>query len=41
LSLEPLLSAPAAIQFHVYTVVPAFFIGTWQVFFSAKGSPRR
>lgn len=40
MSLEPLLSAPLAIQVHVYAVVPAFFIGTWQIFVSAKGSPR-
>ena len=39
MSLEPLLSAPLAIQVHVYAVVPAFFIGTWQIFLSAKGSP--
>lgn len=40
MNLDPLLSAPLAVQFHVYTVVPAFLIGTWQIFFSAKGSPR-
>jgi uncharacterized membrane protein len=38
LSLEPLLSAPLAIQVHVYAVVPAFLIGTWQIFLSPKGS---
>jgi uncharacterized membrane protein len=38
MSLEPILSASPAIQLHVYTVVPAFLIGTWQIFFSAKGS---
>jgi uncharacterized membrane protein len=39
MTLEPLLSAPFAVQFHVATVVPAALLGTWQVFFSAKGSP--
>jgi uncharacterized membrane protein len=38
LNLAPLLSASPAIQVHVYAVVPAFLIGTWQIFFSAKGS---
>jgi uncharacterized membrane protein len=37
-SLEPLLSAPLAIQVHVTTVVPAFVIGTWQIFLSRKGA---
>lgn len=38
MSLEPLLSAPLAIQVHVTTVVPAFVIGTWQIFLSRKGA---
>jgi uncharacterized membrane protein len=38
-NLSPLLEASFAIQLHVATVVPAFLIGTWQIFFSAKGSP--
>src|SRR5215469_1447734 len=38
MTLEPLLHAPLAVQIHVATVVPAFFIGTWQIFFS-KGAP--
>ncbi|HEX3808655.1 MAG TPA: DUF2306 domain-containing protein [Rhizomicrobium sp.] len=39
MTLEPLLHAPLAVQIHVATVVPAFFIGTWQIFFSRKGAP--
>ncbi len=38
MSLAPLLAAPLAIQVHVATVVPAFLIGTWQIFASAKGA---
>ena len=29
---------PVAIQIHLATVVPAFFLGTWLIFFSTKGS---
>jgi uncharacterized membrane protein len=36
--LEPLLNAPALVQAHVATVVPAFFIGAWLLFFSRKGA---
>ncbi|MEI9993684.1 MAG: DUF2306 domain-containing protein [Rhizomicrobium sp.] len=39
MTLEPLLQAPFAVQFHVATVVPAALIGTWQIFFSRKGTP--
>lgn len=39
MTLEPLLSAATPIQLHVATVVPGFFLGTWQIFFSRKGSP--
>jgi uncharacterized membrane protein len=39
MSLEPLLHAPLAVQIHVATVVPAFFLGTYQIFFSRKGAP--
>jgi uncharacterized membrane protein len=38
-SLQPILDAPFAIQVHFLTVVPAFFLGTWQLFASRKGSP--
>jgi len=37
MTLAPLLVAPFAIRLHVFTVVPAFFLGTWQIFFSRKG----
>jgi uncharacterized membrane protein len=37
-SLAPLLAAPFAIKLHVFTVVPAFFLGTWLIFFSRKGA---
>lgn len=37
-NLEPLLRAPLAVQVHVLTVVPAFVLGTWLLFFSTKGS---
>jgi uncharacterized membrane protein len=39
MKLSPLMQAPAAIQVHLATVLPAFAIGTWQIFFSTKGSP--
>ena len=39
MTLEPLLHAPLAVQVHVATVVPAFLIGTFQIFASRKGSP--
>jgi len=39
-SLAPLLAAPFAIKLHVFTVVPAFFLGTWLIFFSRKGARR-
>jgi uncharacterized membrane protein len=40
MTLQPLLNAPLPIQLHVMTVVPAFFLGTWLLFGSTKGSPR-
>jgi len=39
LTLQPLLHAPLAVQIHVATVVPAFLIGTYQIFLSRKGEP--
>ncbi|HUO93530.1 MAG TPA: DUF2306 domain-containing protein [Rhizomicrobium sp.] len=39
MTLAPLIHASPAIQVHVATVVPAFAIGTWQIFFSRKGAP--
>lgn len=38
MTLEPLLHAPLAVQVHAATVIPAFFIGTWQIFLSRKGA---
>ncbi len=39
MTLSPLLHAPLAVQIHVATIVPAFLLGTWQIFFSRKGAP--
>ncbi len=30
--------APLAVKIHLVTVIPAFFIGTWLIFFSTKGA---
>ena len=38
-TLQPLLSASWAIQFHVYTLVLALAAGTGQFFVTRKGSP--
>ena len=38
MSLAPLLAASFAVQLHVFTVVPAFILGTWLIFFSRKGT---
>ena len=39
MTLAPLLHASLPIKIHVATVLPAFFIGTYQIFFSRKGAP--
>src|SRR5689334_12787697 len=39
MTLLPLLQAPLAIKVHVSTVVPAFVLGSYQIFLSRKGSP--
>jgi uncharacterized membrane protein len=39
MDLAPLLDAPLAVRLHVATVVPAFFLGGWQLLASRKGSP--
>ena len=39
MSLAPLLAAPFAVKLRVATVVPAFLLGTWLIFFSRKGAP--
>ena len=31
-------NAPLAVQIHLATVIPAFFLGTWLIFFSTKGA---
>ena len=30
--------APLAVKIHMATVIPAFFIGAWLIFFSTKGA---
>ena len=35
----PVLRASLAVQFHLATVLPAFAIGTYLIFFSSKGAP--
>ena len=39
MNLTPIAEAPLAIQIHLATIIPAFFLGTWQIFFSRKGAP--
>ncbi len=39
MTIAPLLQAPLAVRIHVVTVVPAFVIGTYLIFFSRKGAP--
>ena len=39
MTLEPLLNASTAVQVHAATVIPAFVLGTWQIFLSRKGWP--
>src|SRR5215831_1747855 len=39
MTLAPILAASPAIKIHVATVIPAFLIGTYQIFFSRKGAP--
>jgi uncharacterized membrane protein len=38
MNLAPLYAAPFAVKLHLATVLPAFAIGTWQIFFSTKGA---
>jgi uncharacterized membrane protein len=38
MTLEPLLHASLPIKVHVATVLPAFVIGTYQIFLSRKGA---
>jgi uncharacterized membrane protein len=39
MNFDPLLNASLATQIHVATVVPACFLGAWQIFLSTKGWP--
>jgi uncharacterized membrane protein len=38
MNIQPLLDASLAVKAHVATLVPAFAIGAWLIFFSRKGS---
>jgi uncharacterized membrane protein len=38
MDLAPIAAAPLAIKIHLATVLPAFAIGTWLIFFSTKGA---
>ncbi len=38
MNLDLVAQAPLAVQIHMATVIPAFFIGTWLIFFSTKGA---
>lgn len=38
MTLCPLLNASWAVQVHVATVLPAFILGSWQIFASRKGA---
>jgi hypothetical protein len=37
MDLGPIASTSPAIKIHLATVLPAYAIGTWLLFFSAKG----
>ncbi|HLQ78137.1 MAG TPA: DUF2306 domain-containing protein [Terriglobia bacterium] len=38
MNIELAAHAPLAIQIHLATVIPAFFLGSWLIFLSPKGS---
>ena len=38
MNLGVVAEAPLTVKIHMATVVPAFFIGTWLIFFSTKGA---
>jgi uncharacterized membrane protein len=38
MNLAPICDASPAIKIHLATVLPAFAIGTWLIFFSTKGA---
>ena len=37
MNLAPVADAPIAVKVHLATVIPAFVIGTWLIFFSVQG----
>jgi uncharacterized membrane protein len=37
----PIFQAPVSVQIRLATVTAAFFLGTWQIFFSTKGARAR
>lgn len=39
MNLSLIFEQSLAVQVHFFTVVPAFFIGGWLLFFSTKGAP--
>ncbi|MBU6379152.1 MAG: hypothetical protein KJS95_11555 [Gammaproteobacteria bacterium] len=39
MDLSPLLEASLPIRVHVATILPAFLLGSWLIFFSRKGRP--
>lgn len=38
MNLQAISDASLPIKIHLVTVIPAFFIGTWLIFFSTKGA---
>jgi uncharacterized membrane protein len=38
MNFTPIAEASLAIRIHLATIVPAFFLGTWLIFFSRKGA---
>ena len=38
MNFTPIAEAPLAVKIHLATVIPAFFLGSWQLFFSRKGA---
>jgi uncharacterized membrane protein len=38
MNFAPIAEAPLAVKIHLATVVPAFLLGTWLIFFSRKGA---
>jgi len=38
MNLNLVADAPLAVKIHMATVIPAFFIGAWLIFFSTKGA---